>query len=66
MGLLISLTLLVAMLTNLIVLPSLLMSLERRITTKSFEEPYFDVYDEETDLDLDDLQVQEIPPKPIE
>jgi hypothetical protein len=40
--------------------------LERRITTKSFEEPYFDVYDEETDLDLDDLQVQEIPPKPIE
>ena len=66
LGLLISLTLLVAMVTNLVVLPSLLMSLERRITTKSFEEPYFDVYDEETDLDLDDLQVQELPSKPIE
>lgn len=59
LGLLISLTLLVAMITNLVVLPSLLLSLERRLTTKSFEEPYFDVYDEETDLDLDDLQVKE-------
>jgi len=66
LGLLISLTLLVAMVTNLVVLPSLLMSLERRITTKLFEEPYFDVYDEETDLDLDDLQVQELQSKPIE
>ena len=37
LGLLVSLTLLVAMITNLVVLPTLLLSLERRITTKSFE-----------------------------
>jgi uncharacterized protein len=65
LGLLISLTLLVAMVTNLVVLPSLLLSLERRLTTKSFVEPYFDVYDEETDMDLDDLQV-ETKNKPLE
>lgn len=58
LGLLISITLLVAMLTNLVVLPSLLLSLEKRLTTKSFTEPYFDVYDEESDIDLDDLQIQ--------
>lgn len=66
LGLLISLTLLVAMVTNLIVLPSLLLTLERIITTKSFVEPYFDVYDEETDFDLNDLQVQEGKPTKIE
>ena len=55
LGLLISLTLLVAMITNLVVLPSLLLSLEKRLTTKSFIEPYFEVYDEETDMDWNDL-----------
>lgn len=60
LGLLISITLLVAMLTNLIVLPSLLLSLDRLITTKSFEEPYFDVYDEEADIEWDSLQVEQL------
>jgi len=55
LGLLISLTLLVAMITNLVLLPSLLLSLERRITTKSFEEPYFDAYAEESDIDWEHL-----------
>lgn len=64
LGLLVSLTLLVAMLTNLIVLPSLLLTLDRLITTKSFEEPYFDVYDEEEDFELDDLQVRRDDEKP--
>lgn len=58
LGLLISLTLLVAMITNLVVLPSLLLTLERRITTKSFEEPYFDAYTEESELDLDNLNIE--------
>jgi predicted RND superfamily exporter protein len=58
LGLLISLTLLVAMLTNLVVLPSFLLSLEKRLTTRSFVEPYFDVYDEETDMDFNDLQIE--------
>jgi predicted RND superfamily exporter protein len=57
LGLLVSLTLLVAMLTNLAVLPSLLLSLENRIATKAFKEPYINIYDEEIDIDLDDLEV---------
>ncbi|MFT6503375.1 MAG: putative RND superfamily exporter protein [Crocinitomicaceae bacterium] len=58
LGFLVSLTLLVAMITNLVLLPSLLLSLERRITTKSFEEPYFDAYAEESDIDWEHLDVE--------
>ena len=71
LGLLISVTLLVAMITNLLILPSLLLSLDRRITTKSFEEPYFDAYSEETEIDWSELQLstdeairKDIPEKP--
>jgi predicted RND superfamily exporter protein len=56
LGLLISLTLLVAMVTNLIVLPTMLLSLEKKLTTKTFTEPYFDVYDDD-DIDLDELNI---------
>jgi predicted RND superfamily exporter protein len=58
LGLLVSLTLLVAMITNLVVLPTLLMTLERRLTTKSFEEPYFDAYAEESEIDWENLDVK--------
>jgi len=58
LGILVSLTLLVAMITNLVLLPTLLLSLERRITTKSFEEPYFDAYAEESDIDWDHLDLE--------
>jgi hypothetical protein len=37
--------------------PCLLLSLERRLTTKSFEEPYFDAYAEESELDWSELQL---------
>ena len=57
LGLLISITLLVAMITNLVVLPSLLLSLDRIVTTKSFREPYFDIYDEEVDYNSDKLEI---------
>jgi len=57
LGLLVSLTMLVAMLTNLTVLPSLLLSLENRIATKAFREPYINIYDEEIDIELSDLEV---------
>lgn len=57
LGLLVSLTLLVAMITNLVILPTLLLTLERRLTTKSFEEPYFDAYTEESDLNWDNLDL---------
>ena len=59
LGLLVSLTLLIAMITNLVLLPSLLLSLERRITTKSFEEPYFDAYAEESTVDWNNLHIEE-------
>ena len=58
LGLLVSLTLIVAMITNLVLLPTLLLTLDRLITTKSFEEPYFDVYDEDSDIDWDELQIK--------
>lgn len=57
LGLLVSLTMLVAMLTNLIVLPSLLLSLENRIATKAFREPFINIYDEEIDIELSELEV---------
>jgi predicted RND superfamily exporter protein len=57
LGLLVSITILVGMATNLIILPSLLLSLERRVITKSFQEPYFDIYDEETDYDFEKLEI---------
>ncbi len=58
LGLLVSLTLFVAMITNLVLLPSLLLSLQRKLSTKSFREPYFELLDEEEDIELDDLQVK--------
>lgn len=58
LGLLVSLTLVVAMITNLIVLPSLLLTLEKRVATKAFQEPYIDIYDEEEDIEFDDLEIE--------
>lgn len=57
LGLLISITLLVAMITNLLILPSLLLTLERILLTKSFEEPYFEAYTEESEIDWSELQL---------
>lgn len=59
LGLLVSLTLLVAMFANLILLPSFLMSFERTMITRSFKEPFFTLLDEEEDLELDDLDFDE-------
>ncbi|MFN5032805.1 MAG: efflux RND transporter permease subunit [Flavobacteriia bacterium] len=58
LGYLSAITYFVALFTNLVLLPCLLLSLERRITTKSFEEPLFELYDEELDFDLFQLEVQ--------
>lgn len=59
LGLLISITLLVAMITNLVVLPSLLLTLDKFITTKSFQEPYFEAYEEDSDIDWNELSIDE-------
>ncbi len=58
LGLLVSLTLLIAMITNLVLLPTLLLSLDRRITTRSFEEPYFDAYTEESNIEWENLDIE--------
>lgn len=59
LGVLVSLTLLIAMLSNLVLLPSLLLTLDAFITTKSFKEPMLQILDEEEDIDLDELVVQQ-------
>lgn len=59
MGYLISFTLLVALLSNLFLLPSLLLTLDKRITTKHFKEPLLEVFDEEIDEDLKEMQIEQ-------
>ncbi|MBE0640993.1 MAG: MMPL family transporter, partial [Bacteroidales bacterium] len=58
MGFLVSFTLLVAVLSNLLLLPSLLLTLDKRATTKSFQEPMLEILDEEIDIELTDLQLE--------
>jgi predicted RND superfamily exporter protein len=50
LGVLISTTLLIAMFFNIMVLPSLLLTLDKRLTSKAFTEPIIEIYDDE-DLD---------------
>lgn len=64
LGILVSLTLLVAMITNLVLLPSLLLSLQKRVTTKAFREPYIEIYDEEEDIELEELEITDKGPEP--
>lgn len=57
LGVLVSITLLSAMLSNLVLLPSLLLTLEKAITNRSFKEPLLQIFDEEEDIELDDLRI---------
>ena len=59
LGLLVSITLLVAMLTNLMVLPSIIFRLIN-LTTRSFKEPYFDAYDEDSETEWEELSIEKI------
>ncbi len=60
LGVLTAVTILVAMFTNLLVLPALLLSYQRSITTKSFVEPFFQMMDEEDDLHYADWEVTKL------
>jgi hypothetical protein len=51
------------LLSNLFVLPSLLLSLDKRIITRSFREPYLEIFDEEEDIDMDKLVIKVMKPK---
>jgi predicted RND superfamily exporter protein len=58
LGTLVSVTLLVAMISNLVLLPSLLLSFHRSLVTKSFREPLLEIINEEEDIELEDLQIR--------
>ena len=58
LGYLIAFTLVMALLSNLFLLPSLLLTLDKRITTKSFSEPLLDIFDEEIDIELEELEIE--------
>lgn len=60
LGMLICITLFTSIFTNLLVLPSLLLSLDKVIMIKSLREPYAELYDEEVDIDLDSLEIKKI------
>ncbi len=51
LGVLVSLTLLVAVMSNLILLPALLIGLEKLTTTKSFSEPMIEVFNVESEFE---------------
>lgn len=58
LGLLVSITILVGMVTNLLILPALLLSLQKRALSKSFEDPFFEIYDEESDYDPEKIMIE--------
>ncbi|OIQ36966.1 MAG: hypothetical protein BM555_01720 [Crocinitomix sp. MedPE-SWsnd] len=59
LGLLVSLTLLIAMFANLMILPSLLLGMERKISGKALAEPLLQLYDEEEDIELEHLEIEQ-------
>jgi hypothetical protein len=61
LGALVALTLLVALFSNLILLPSLLLGLERLITNETFREPLLTIYNEDEDIDIEELKIGKTP-----
>jgi hypothetical protein len=59
LGYLISFTLLMALLCNLFILPSFLLSLDKHLTTKKFKEPLLDIFDEEMDIEIEELKIEQ-------
>ncbi len=58
LGMLVSITLLIAMKANLVLLPTLLLTLDKILTQKTLKEPLIEIFDEEEDIDLDELEVK--------
>jgi predicted RND superfamily exporter protein len=58
LGYLISFTLISAACSNLFLLPSLLLWLDKRITTRRFEDPLLEFFDEEEEFDIDELKLE--------
>ncbi len=58
LGILISTTLLIAMFFNVMVLPSLLLTLDKRLVSKAFTEPIIEIYDEDDVIDTTDYEAE--------
>lgn len=58
LGLLISLTLLVAMFSNLIILPTLLLWMDKKMIVKAMREPMLQLFHEEEDIEYDNLEIE--------
>jgi len=56
LGILISATLFIAMFFNILVLPSLLLTLDKRLTSKAFIEPIIEIYDDENDDENENIK----------
>ncbi|GAB4319758.1 MAG: MMPL family transporter [Bacteroidales bacterium] len=59
LGYLIAFTLFMALFSNLFLLPSLILSLDKWITTRAFKEPLLEIFDEEEDIELEKLEIEE-------
>jgi hydrophobe/amphiphile efflux-3 (HAE3) family protein len=59
LGYLISFTLLIALFSNLFLLPSLLLTLDKRLTTKHFEVPFLEAFDEDSEVDFDEMELED-------
>lgn len=66
LGVLVSLSLFIAMFCNLIILPALLLSLDRYIAIKAYQEPFLSIYDEEDDIELSELEIRRVEELPFE
>jgi predicted RND superfamily exporter protein len=65
LGILLSITLLVSLITNLVLLPCILLSLEKWTSTRALmKEPLIEIYDEEEDIDSEKLTIQQNPDQP--
>lgn len=65
LGILLSITLLVSLITNLVLLPCILLSLEKWTATRALmKEPLLEIYDEEEDIDSEKLTIQHNPEQP--
>ncbi len=67
LGILTATTIVVAMFTNIFLLPAILLSLDRAATTKAFKaEPLLVIYDEEEDINYSELEIERKSNKSLE
>jgi predicted RND superfamily exporter protein len=59
LGMLVSLTLLIAMFANLMILPSILLGMEKKLSYKALAEPLLQVFNEEEDIELEHLEIEQ-------